>query len=47
MEIVIVGAGGHGKVVLDILRTEGKHKVISFKWTRTCRSPEQTSAGYR
>ena len=30
MDVVIVGAGGHGKVVLDILRTEGKHKVVGF-----------------
>jgi len=30
MDIVIVGAGGHGKVVLDILRATGKHRVVGF-----------------
>ncbi|HET6247780.1 MAG TPA: acetyltransferase [Tepidisphaeraceae bacterium] len=30
MDVVIVGAGGHGKVVLDILRAEAKHKVVGF-----------------
>jgi sugar O-acyltransferase (sialic acid O-acetyltransferase NeuD family) len=30
MDVLIVGAGGHGKVVLDILRAGGKHKPIGF-----------------
>jgi len=30
MDVVIVGAGGHGKVVLDILRLRGQHRVIGF-----------------
>jgi UDP-perosamine 4-acetyltransferase len=30
MEVVIVGAGGHGKVVLDILRAAGMHQPIGF-----------------
>ncbi len=30
MECVIVGAGGHGRVVLDILMHEGHHKVLGF-----------------
>lgn len=30
MEIVIIGAGGHGKVVLDILRRAGEHRVAGF-----------------
>jgi UDP-perosamine 4-acetyltransferase len=30
MDIVIVGAGGHGKVVLDIVRAQGRHRVIGF-----------------
>lgn len=30
MECVIVGAGGHGRVVLDILRHEGRHEVVGF-----------------
>lgn len=30
MDVVIVGAGGHGKVVLDILREAGKHNPIGF-----------------
>ena len=30
MDILIVGAGGHGKVVLDIIRAEGKHRVVGF-----------------
>lgn len=30
MEILIVGAGGHGEVVLDIVRAAGKHRVVGF-----------------
>lgn len=30
MEVVIIGAGGHGRVVLDILRAQGSHKVLGF-----------------
>jgi UDP-perosamine 4-acetyltransferase len=30
MDVVIVGAGGHGKVVLDILRTQGTYTPIGF-----------------
>jgi sugar O-acyltransferase (sialic acid O-acetyltransferase NeuD family) len=30
MQIIIVGAGGHGKVVLDILRAQGQVKPIGF-----------------
>ncbi|HYE19562.1 MAG TPA: acetyltransferase [Tepidisphaeraceae bacterium] len=30
MDVIIVGAGGHGRVVLDILRAAGDHKVIGF-----------------
>lgn len=30
MNVVIIGAGGHGQVVLDILRAAKKHKVIGF-----------------
>src|SRR3954468_16652810 len=30
MDVLIVGAGGHGKVVLDILRLAGKHNPIGF-----------------
>jgi UDP-perosamine 4-acetyltransferase len=30
MEVVIIGAGGHGRVVLDILRAAGQHKAIGF-----------------
>lgn len=30
MDVVILGAGGHGKVVLDILRAAGQHNVIGF-----------------
>ena len=30
MQIVIVGAGGHGKVVLDILRAAGKGDPVGF-----------------
>lgn len=30
MEVVIVGAGGHGKVVLDIFRAAGTHRVAGF-----------------
>jgi len=30
MDVIIVGAGGHGKVVLDILRAGGEHRVVGF-----------------
>jgi sugar O-acyltransferase (sialic acid O-acetyltransferase NeuD family) len=30
MDVIIVGAGGHGKVVLDILRAQGVHKIVGF-----------------
>jgi sugar O-acyltransferase (sialic acid O-acetyltransferase NeuD family) len=30
MELVIIGAGGHGKVVLDILQMSTKHRVVGF-----------------
>ena len=29
-DVVIIGAGGHGKVVLDILLAEGKYKPVGF-----------------
>src|SRR5690349_24560843 len=30
MDVVIIGAGGHGKVVLDILRASGAHRPVAF-----------------
>lgn len=30
MKLAIVGAGGHGRVVLDILRAAGGHEVVAF-----------------
>ncbi|MFO0974579.1 MAG: acetyltransferase [Phycisphaerae bacterium] len=30
MDIIIVGAGGHGRVVLDIVATAGEHRVVGF-----------------
>jgi UDP-perosamine 4-acetyltransferase len=30
MQIVIVGAGGHGKVVLEVIRAAGIHKPVGF-----------------
>ena len=30
MQLVIVGAGGHGKVVLDIVRAAGRHEPVGF-----------------
>lgn len=30
MDIVIIGAGGHGKVVLDIVQCAGEHRVVGF-----------------
>ncbi|HVT87390.1 MAG TPA: acetyltransferase [Tepidisphaeraceae bacterium] len=30
MDVVIVGAGGHGKVVLDILRAADQHRIVGF-----------------
>jgi UDP-perosamine 4-acetyltransferase len=29
-DVVIIGAGGHGKVVLDILAAEGKYRPVGF-----------------
>jgi sugar O-acyltransferase (sialic acid O-acetyltransferase NeuD family) len=30
MQLIIIGAGGHGKVVLDILRAGGQHEPVGF-----------------
>jgi UDP-perosamine 4-acetyltransferase len=30
MDLVIIGAGGHGRVVLDILRAAGNHNPVGF-----------------
>jgi UDP-N-acetylbacillosamine N-acetyltransferase len=30
MDLVIIGAGGHGKVVLDIFQCNAKHRVVGF-----------------
>jgi UDP-perosamine 4-acetyltransferase len=30
MDVVLIGAGGHGRVVLDILRTAGVHRPVGF-----------------
>lgn len=30
MDCVIIGAGGHGRVVLDIMQREGRHHVVGF-----------------
>ncbi len=30
MDVIIVGAGGHGRVVLEILRSAGQHRVVGF-----------------
>ena len=30
MDVVILGAGGHGRVVLDILRSSGKYQPVAF-----------------
>lgn len=30
MDVVIIGAGGHGKVVAEILRAAGEHRVVGF-----------------
>ncbi|MGB7160369.1 MAG: acetyltransferase [Tepidisphaeraceae bacterium] len=30
MDVIILGAGGHGKVVLDILRAAGEHRPVGF-----------------
>jgi sugar O-acyltransferase (sialic acid O-acetyltransferase NeuD family) len=30
MNVVIVGAGGHGRVILEILRLAGQHTVVGF-----------------
>jgi UDP-perosamine 4-acetyltransferase len=30
MDVVLIGAGGHGRVVLDILRAQGVHRVVGF-----------------
>ncbi len=38
MNVVIVGAGGHGRVVLDILRLSGRHTVVGFLDADTARA---------
>jgi UDP-perosamine 4-acetyltransferase len=30
MDVVLIGAGGHGRVVLDILRAQGVHRPVGF-----------------
>jgi len=30
MDLVIIGAGGHGRVVLDVVRAEGKYNPVGF-----------------
>jgi sugar O-acyltransferase (sialic acid O-acetyltransferase NeuD family) len=30
MDVLIIGAGGHGRVVLDIIRTASEHAVVGF-----------------
>jgi sugar O-acyltransferase (sialic acid O-acetyltransferase NeuD family) len=30
MDMLIIGAGGHGKVVADIVACEGRHRVVGF-----------------
>ncbi len=30
MDCIIIGAGGHGRVVLDIMQHEGRHEVVGF-----------------
>jgi sugar O-acyltransferase (sialic acid O-acetyltransferase NeuD family) len=30
MDLVIIGAGGHGKVVLDILQVAAEHRIVGF-----------------
>ncbi len=30
MKVVIIGAGGHGRVVLDIMLHAGGHEVVGF-----------------
>jgi sugar O-acyltransferase (sialic acid O-acetyltransferase NeuD family) len=30
MDVVIIGAGGHGRVVLDLLLTAGEHRVVGL-----------------
>jgi sugar O-acyltransferase (sialic acid O-acetyltransferase NeuD family) len=30
MDVVLIGAGGHGRVVLDILRSAGVHRPVGF-----------------
>lgn len=30
MDILLIGAGGHGKVVLDIVQCQAKHRVVGF-----------------
>lgn len=30
MDVVIAGAGGHGRIVLDILQMVGEHRVVGF-----------------
>lgn len=41
MDVVIVGAGGHGRVVLDALRLAGGHNVVGFVDADTSRVGEE------
>ena len=46
MDILIVGAGGHGKVVLDILRAAGVHRPVGFLDAEASRRREPTFMGF-
>jgi sugar O-acyltransferase (sialic acid O-acetyltransferase NeuD family) len=41
MDVIIAGAGGHGRVVLDILRAAGAHRVVGFLDADTARHGTQ------
>ena len=41
MDVVIMGAGGHGRVVLDALRLAGTHRAIGFLDADTTRAGDE------
>jgi FlaA1/EpsC-like NDP-sugar epimerase len=30
MKIIVIGAGGHSKVIVDIIRNEQKYEIVGF-----------------
>ncbi len=43
MDVVVIGAGGHGRVVLEILRLRGEHTVTGFLDADAARAGEKVA----